>query len=175
MLEHRLRCLRLSVRALIALLALMILATAGPALAEFNEGWAAYKRGDYVTALHEWRPLAEQGHAKAQANLGLMYEYGRGVPQNYVRALRWYRLAAEQGDAIALMNLGVMYDQGRGVPRNYLLAHIWSSLAVARLPPGSARDLAASTRDIIERRMTPAEIVEARRLAEEWTERHEAK
>ena len=34
---------------------------AAVARASFDEGWAAYERGDYETALKEWRPLAEQG------------------------------------------------------------------------------------------------------------------
>tara|TARA_Y100000588_G_scaffold385306_1_gene478336 strand:+ start:7197 stop:7433 length:237 start_codon:yes stop_codon:yes gene_type:complete len=42
--------------------------------ADFNKGLAAYKSGDYATALHEWKPLAEQGDATAQYNLGITYE-----------------------------------------------------------------------------------------------------
>ncbi len=56
-------------------------AVAGP----FEDGVAAYKRGDYATALRLWRPLAEQGDADAQFNLGLMYANGEGVPQDYRR------------------------------------------------------------------------------------------
>ncbi len=61
----------------------------------------AYERGDYETALKEWRPLAEQGEMVAQWSLGVMYERGRGVPQDYVQAYRWYTLAASQGDDLA--------------------------------------------------------------------------
>lgn len=56
---------------------------------------AAFNRGDYSTALRRWTPLAEQGIANAQNNLGVMYNAGRGVPQDYAEAVRWYRLAAE--------------------------------------------------------------------------------
>ncbi len=51
-----------------------------PAWAGLDEGFLAYTRGDYVTALREWRPLAEQGDAGAQFNLGAMYDKGRGGP-----------------------------------------------------------------------------------------------
>ena len=64
-----------------------------------QDGWGAYERGDYQTALREWRPLATQGNAPAQFNLGLMYDHGYGVPQDDAEAVKWYRLAAEQGDA----------------------------------------------------------------------------
>ena len=66
----------------------------------------------------KWYTLAaEQGNADAQYNLGVMYDNGRGVPQDDKTAVKWYRLAAEQGDASAQSNLGVMYGTGQGVPR----------------------------------------------------------
>ena len=76
--------------------AVLMFGLAAPAWAGFDEGMAAHKRGDYETALREWRPLAEQGNAKAQSALGIMYYEGRGVPQDYVQAVRWYRKAAAQ-------------------------------------------------------------------------------
>ncbi len=51
----------------------ILLGLAAPAWAGLAEGAAAYDRGDYATALREFRPLAEQGLAVAQYNLGLMY------------------------------------------------------------------------------------------------------
>ena len=60
---------------------------------------------------------AEQGEAKAQHNLGVMYRIGHGVPQDYKAALKWFRLAAEQGLAKAQGNLGQMYDEGKGACR----------------------------------------------------------
>lgn len=47
--------------------------------ADFDRGLAAAQSGNFEAALREWRPLAEQGHVKAQYNLGVMYEYGDGV------------------------------------------------------------------------------------------------
>ena len=38
---------------------------------------------------------AEQGHAKAQYNLGLMYDKGKGVVQDHKEAAKWYTKAAE--------------------------------------------------------------------------------
>jgi len=48
---------------------------------------------------------AEQGHARAQFNLGAMYETGRGVVKNKRDAVAWYRKAAEQGFAEAQARL----------------------------------------------------------------------
>ncbi len=70
-------------------------------MSSYQKGMDAYDRGDYDTALKEFRPLAEQGHTEAQWSLGVMYERGRGVPKDYVQAYRWYTLAASQGDDLA--------------------------------------------------------------------------
>ena len=79
---------------------------------------AAYEKGDYETALREFKPLANRGNAFAQYNLGQMYRDGEGVPQNDKTAVKYYTLAAEQGDTLAQSNLGYMYDEGQGVPKN---------------------------------------------------------
>ena len=49
------------------------------------------------------KTLAEQGYAKAQFNLGVMYYQGDGVLRNYAKALEWYKQAAEQGDAYSIL------------------------------------------------------------------------
>ena len=108
-----------------ALCAGFTLGLTAPAWAGWDEGVAAAKRGDYATAVREWRPLAEQGYAKAQFNLGLMYDNGQGVSQDYAKALQWYRKAAEQGNVEAQYNLGFMYDNGQGVPQDYAKALRW--------------------------------------------------
>ena len=104
---------RISIALVLALLVAL------PASAQdFQKGLAAAKRGDYATALKEWRPLAEQGRAAAQYNLGQMYRRGEGVSQSYTEAVKWYRKAAVQGLALAQTNLGQMYRQGQGVSKD---------------------------------------------------------
>jgi TPR repeat protein len=101
----------------IAMLSLAVrggIASAGP----FQDGQAAYERGDYITALRAWQPLAAQGNAFAQNKLGWMYQKGIGVPQNQNEAVKWYRLAAEQGSALGQFNLGFAYQNGIGVPQD---------------------------------------------------------
>jgi FOG: TPR repeat, SEL1 subfamily len=53
--------------------------------------------------------MAENGNARAQFALGVMYHEGKGMPQDYAKAVRWFRDAANQGNAYAQHNLGVMY------------------------------------------------------------------
>jgi len=67
-------------------------------MSSYQEGLDAYERGDYDTALKEFRPLAEQGDPLAQSYLGSMYYEGLwGAPQDYVLAHMWMNLAAAQG------------------------------------------------------------------------------
>jgi uncharacterized protein len=96
---------------------------------DFKDGLNARDRGDYKTAIEKLKPLAEQGDALAQYNLGLMYYIGLGVTLDLKEAVKWYRLAAEQGHARAQDILGMMYDRGQGVPQDYKEAVKWYRLA----------------------------------------------
>jgi TPR repeat protein len=110
---------RLAVFSLVASLPLALVA--GPS----EDANAAFKNGDYATALRLWRDLAEQGNASAQASLGYMYETGRGVTKDETQAVLWYRKSAEQGDARGQTNLGNMYANGRGVVKDEAEAVLW--------------------------------------------------
>ena len=117
------RTLKHAVAAVLLVLSFVEPVAAGP----LEDADAALKRRDYATALRLIRPLAEQGDANAQYNLGVFYDNGLGVRQDKVRAYMWFNLSAAQG-----------------------------------------REGAAAFRDLIARRMTPAQIAEAQRLAREW-------
>jgi len=146
----------------------LFLMLAPPVLADFQAGLDAYERGDYGTALKEFRPLAEQGVAVAQFTLGGMYDKGHGVPQDYQEAVRWFRLAAEQGYALAQSNLGAMYANGLGVRQNYVQAYMWATLASSQNV-----ELAVKWKDFLVKEMTPAQLAQAQRLAKEWTPKGE--
>ena len=145
----------------------LLLAVHGLASGGINGGDAAYNRGDYDAALQEWRPLAEQGNAVAQLNLGFMYVNGYGVPQDYEEAIKWYRRAADQGNARAQYNLGLMYDNGYGVPQDYIQAHMWYNIAGV-----AGETVPISYRDYVAQEMTPAQVAAAQMLAREWIEKH---
>ena len=65
---------------------------------DFQKGIEAYNKGDYATALKEWKPLAEGGYIDAQYNLGIMYDNGKGVLQDYVYAHMWANISASNGE-----------------------------------------------------------------------------
>lgn len=101
----------------------------------FNNGNEYYEKGDWQSAVAEWKSASEAGKDlltplpggyearedahKAEFNLGLVYtKGGHGIVENYQEAAKWYGLAAEGGRPEAQFNLGIFYLNGQGVPRN---------------------------------------------------------
>ena len=68
---------------------------------EWSEAKAAHERADYATELQLYQKMSEEGDARAQAHLGVMYDKGRGVRQDFAEALKWFRLAADAGEVHA--------------------------------------------------------------------------
>ena len=84
---------------------------------------------DFTLSAKWYRKAADQGHAMAQYNLGVMYSKGQGVEKDEVEAMKWYRKAADQGLADAQYNLGCMYhngyDNGQGMVQDQAEATSW--------------------------------------------------
>jgi len=129
---------------------------------DLQKGLEAYKNKDYATALHELKPLAEQGYADAQYNLGQMYRRGQGVQPADKTAVKWYRLSAEQGHAFAQTNLGVMYAKGQGVIQDNVHAQMWGNLGAS-----NGNTIGGKLRDMVARKMTPSQLEKAQDLAHE--------
>lgn len=104
---------------------IFLIGLSGPSWADFRDGLNALDKGDFATALREWKPLAEQGHAGAQHELGVLYATGNGVPRSYKKAASWFREAAEQGHAPSQKFLGDLYRRGRGTKKIFKSAAKW--------------------------------------------------
>jgi uncharacterized protein len=95
-----------------------------------------------------------------------MFEDGEGVQQNYIMAAKWYRKAAEHvpdfgGSGQGRNHLGLLYLKGLGVPKDYVQAYMWFSLT------GSQINLLYAKVE-----MSPAQVLEAERIAQQWRDRH---
>lgn len=136
------------------------------AQANYGVGLLYSIKQDYREAFKWFTKAAEQAHAGAQLNLGLMYYNGEGVPQDYKEAARWLTKSAEQGRADAQAYLSTMYYIGQGVPEDYVQAYKWCNLAAAQGFEGAKKN-----RDILRKVMSSAQIAEAQRLSREFRPR----
>jgi uncharacterized protein len=142
----------------------------GVAQAQNNLG-LLYYRGqgvpqDDATARQWFEKAAAQGEATAQYMLGSLYYRGEGVPQDDATARQWFEKAAAQDDATAQYMLGSLYYRGNGVSQDDGRAYMWFSLAAAH-STGELQKMSVDNRDKVVRNMTPAQIAEAERLAQQ--------
>jgi TPR repeat protein len=107
-----------------AILAVALAAATGAVQGGFYEAEEAYERGDYATALLEWRSLAADGDPESQFRVGRMYARGEGERSD-VDAVKWYRMAAERGHPSAQNNLALFYESGLGVDLDLVAAARW--------------------------------------------------
>jgi TPR repeat protein len=136
--------------------ALVCLVFGLPVHADFQAGMVAYERGDFETALREWRPVAEQGGVEAQFNLGLLYYHGKGLPADPAEAHAWYLKAAEAGYARAQYRVAEMYEKGDGTRKDLIQAYFWFRVAGDRKHADARK-----RRRQVAKRMTPEQIAYA--------------
>ena len=92
----------------------------------YNDGFIAAETGNYRSALQQWGPLAEQGHAIAQFNLALLYHSGSGISLDEKKAVEWYRKSAQNGYYKAQEYMAVGYREGWfGLPKDSKKAEYW--------------------------------------------------
>ena len=132
-------------------------------MADLQKGLDAARRGDFATAKSELEPLAEQGNADAQYNLGLMYVRGDGVTKDPKKGIQWYRLAAKQGRAEAQNNLAFMYAEGEGVTQDFIRAHMWWSIAASQ-----GLKQAIENQELVEKELTFSELEKSKNLVSKW-------
>ena len=105
----------------------LVMGVSGPVVAGFEEGAAAFERGDYETAYQEMLPLAKAGNVFAQFYVGAMYGAGDGVPQDYVLAHMWFNLAAAQGHENAVKGRDIIAKEmtPAGISKAQKMAREW--------------------------------------------------
>ncbi len=93
--------------------------------------------------------------------------------QDNKAAVKWWTGAAELGDTRTAFLLGCMYARGARVPQDYVLAHMWFDIAAGDAAGDTVRqNRSMDKRDSIAKKMTPAEIKEAKKLARDWMKKY---
>ncbi len=119
---------------------------------------------DFAEAARWFRMAAEQGQPDAQFSLGMRYLEGEGVSRDYEAAARWFKLAADQGRGMAASALAECFAKGRGVPQDLVEAYKWLTLAHGHIEPSRV----SITLQGLEKKLTPGQLAEAQRRAEEF-------
>jgi TPR repeat protein len=114
-----------------------------------------------------FRKAAEQGHARAQTQLAMAYQTGRGVARDEKVSLEWMQKAAAQNQAKAQFELAVACRDGKGLPKDPVRAGMW--FVLASQSGGMAAKLIGSTHM---RTLTAPERKEAFDLAQAWRVGH---
>ena len=96
---------------------------------ELVKGLSALGLQDYPTAVRLLLPLAIEGNAEAQLQIGMMYAHGRGVPKDRCLSIAWIDKAARQSHLIAAMMMSGFYEMGTGIRENPEMAYRWAFLA----------------------------------------------
>ncbi|MDR2136964.1 MAG: hypothetical protein LBO68_01630 [Synergistaceae bacterium] len=98
-----------------ALLAVCFLS--GCAEADYEKGVAAQAAGDYAEALNQWMVTSDD--PRCMRAIGVMYDYGEGLPRDEFKAAEWYTRAAEKGEYRAIAQLAnFSLTNAGGVPHN---------------------------------------------------------
>ena len=84
-------------------------ALSGDAKAQHNLAIKYLNERNYDKAFYWEQKSAEQGIARAQCNLGLMYEEGWGTDVDESTAISWYLKAIENGSSDAYFNIASLY------------------------------------------------------------------
>ena len=84
---------------------------------------------------------AENGDARAQYDLGYIYSWGGGVPEDSEQALYWTEKAAENGYVYAQDRLGSWYYRGKNTPKNTEKGIYWWKKAAENGNNNAARQL----------------------------------
>ncbi|MBR5794976.1 MAG: SEL1-like repeat protein [Erysipelotrichaceae bacterium] len=76
---------------------------------QVNDCWALYDKGKYEEAYKKVLPLAKKGVLKAINMVGLMLNYGEGVPCDLQKAQEWYQLGINKHYPACYTNMGNLY------------------------------------------------------------------
>jgi TPR repeat protein len=111
---------------------------------------------------------AQAGDSDAEFYLAALYSSGVGRPRSDEEAFRWFSRAADQGHSHAMLVLSGIYAIGRGTPKDNLNAYKWAYIVSAGSKVDEFRNGSRQLMGLLETRMTPQEINQAKADAGRW-------
>lgn len=157
--------MKFPMRTSFAVLGLMF-SFAAAAESDYDKAVHVYGCADYPKAFNLFKPLAEQGDALAQFQVGMMIEQGQGAEVDFASAYQWYMKAAEQGMADAYFALGQLYARGLAVAQDPVQAYAWFDLAVR-----DGHAVAGDWLNMQANKLANDQILAGQRIADAWLQK----
>ena len=111
---------------------------------------------------------AQSGDSEAQFYMGALYSSGVGRQRSDEEAFRWFSRAADQGHSHAMLVLAGLYAIGRGTSNDNLNAYKWAYIVSVGTRVEEFRNGARQLMSVLETRMTPEQINQAKVDAGGW-------
>ncbi len=111
---------------------------------------------------------AQSGDSEAQFYMGALYSSGVGRPRSDEEAFRWFSRAADQGHSHAMLVLAGLYAIGRGTSNDNLKAYKWAYIVSVGTRVDEFRNGARQLMGVLEARMTPEQVNQAKTEAGGW-------
>jgi TPR repeat protein len=111
---------------------------------------------------------AQAGDSDAEFYLASLYSSGVGRPRSDEEAFRWFSRAADQGHSHAMLVLSGIYAIGRGMPKDNSNAYKWAYIVSVGSKVDEFRNGSRQLMGLLETRMTPQEINQAKADAGRW-------
>jgi TPR repeat protein len=111
---------------------------------------------------------AQSGDSEAQFYMGALYSSGVGRPRSDGEAFRWFSRAADQGHSHAMLVLAGLYAIGRGTSNDNLAAYKWAYIVSVGTRVDEFRNGARQLISVLETRMTPEQVNQAKTEAGGW-------
>jgi len=111
---------------------------------------------------------AQSGDSEAQFYMGALYSSGVGRPRSDEEAFRWFSRAADQGHSHAMLVLAGLYAIGRGTSNDNLNAYKWAYIVSVGTRVDEFRTGARQLMGVLEARMTPEQVNQAKTEAGGW-------
>ena len=111
---------------------------------------------------------AQSGDSEAQFYMGALYSSGVGRQRSDQDAFRWFSRAADQGHSHAMLVLAGLYAIGRGTSNDNLKAYKWAYIVSVGTRVEEFRNGARQLIGVLETRMTPEQVNQAKADAGGW-------
>lgn len=150
----------------------------------FSEAGTNGFKQNIEQAVYWYDLAAKQGYLPAYSRLGVLYEFGRGLPKNKKTAVDYYEAAAcpnlsdyakseyfpfiKMEMIFAQQQLGRLYSSGDGIKADHAKGYMWNKIVISQPPETGKEELDQAIRESQELAKLFHAMLETKITTEEW-------